>query len=89
VSSFGQVKLSKIWKMLKKCAEGHVATPQAHKWRIDFGDRTFPDLPLGAHGADDPEIQLGVVRKMIRHLRIDLDCAYKYLPQIGKPTSSD
>lgn len=66
-----------------------MATRQTHKWRIDFRERTFPDLPLGAHGAKDPEIQLGVVKKMIRHLEIDLDCAYKYLPQIGKPKSAD
>jgi len=88
VSSFGQVRLSKIWRMLRKCAPGYKKTRQQHKWRVEFDGRTFPDLPLGSHGSKDPEIQLGVVKKMIRHLRIDPECAYQYLPQVGKPKTS-
>lgn len=85
MTSFGQVRLSKVWKMLRKCARGYTRVEQQHKWRIEHEGRTFPDLPLGQHGRDDPEIELGIIRKMIRHLKIDPECAFRYLPQIGKP----
>lgn len=85
MSSFGQVKLSKGWKMLRKCAEGYEKIEQPHKWRIEYHGRTFPDLPLGNRTSKTPEVELGVVRKMIRHLGIDPECAYEYLPQVGKP----
>lgn len=82
MTSFGRVKLSKVWKMLKKCAVGYERIEQPHKWRVTYGDRTFPDLPIGKRARSDPEVELGVVKKMVRHLRLDIDCVRRHLPQI-------
>lgn len=87
MTSFGQVKLSKVWAMLRRCADGYRRIEQSHKWRVEFNGRVFPDLPLGKRKSKTPEVELGVVRKMVRHLGIDSDCAHKYLPQLGKPKS--
>jgi len=84
MSSFGTVHLSKIWKMLKKCADGYKAIELAHKWRVEYRGRTFPDLPIGRRGSNTPEVELGVVKKMIRHLQLDPDCVHRHLPQIPK-----
>lgn len=84
MTSFGRVKLSKIWRMLERCAEGYRAVEQPHKWRVEYAGRTFPDLPLGKRASKTPEIELGAVKKMCRHLRLDPDCVHKHLPQIPK-----
>jgi hypothetical protein len=84
MTSFGRVKLSKVWRMLKKCAGGYRAIEQGHKWRVEYRDRTFPDLPLGDRTSRMPEVELGVLKKMIRHLQLDPDCVHRHLPQIPK-----
>ncbi len=85
MSSFGQVKLSKVWKMLDACADGYKAKEQPHTWRVTYRGRTFPSLQLGKRASNKPEVELGCVQKMIRHLGIDLDCAWRHLPQLRKP----
>lgn len=59
MTSFGRVELSKIWRMLERCAEGYRAVEQPHKWRVEYAGRTFPDLPLGKRASKTPEIELG------------------------------
>ena len=66
--------------MLDACAPGSVRTPGEHKWRVVWGGRTYPSLPRGEHGKTNPEIGVGHVRKMIRHLGIDMACAKQHLP---------
>lgn len=82
MSSNGQVQLKKVWKMLNKCADGHKAIEQQHLWRIEFQGRTFPSLPIGRRKVKVPEVQLGIVRKMVRHLQLDEKCVRRHLPQI-------
>ena len=63
--------------MLDGCAKGHARKQTKHHWRIMYGDRTYHDFPLGEHGArKDPDIQIGHIKKMARHLGI-LECAKK------------
>lgn len=78
----GMIKLSIVWKMLKKCADGHVRDKTLHHWRITYNDRTWSTLPLGPHGARfDSEVHVGQVRRMARHLGI-LPCAKAHIPQL-------
>ena len=85
MSSSGQVKLSKVWKMLDACAPGYQKTLQQHNWRIDYQGRRYPNLQLGKRKSNTPEVELGHVEKMVNHLLIDRNCAWKHLPQLNKP----
>lgn len=85
MSSHGQVKLSKVWKMLETCAPSHRRIEQKHNWRIEYRGRTYPNLQLGKRNSKSPEVELGHIEKMIRHLEIDADCAWRCLPQLNKP----
>ncbi len=67
--------------MLKKCAPGHRVTEQPHSYRIDYGDDTYWNFPLGKRNQKDPEVQLPQVRKLVRHLKLEEDCVRRYLPQ--------
>ena len=87
MSSFGQVKLTKVWKMLDACAEGYKVVEQAHSWRVMYEGRTFPRLQLGKRSSATREVELGHVQKMVRHLGIDPECAWRHLPQLPKPKS--
>lgn len=89
MSSFGQVKLSKVWKMLDSCADGYEAVEQQHSWRVMYKGRTYPKLQLGKRSSATREVELGHVKKMIRHLGIDPECASRHLPQLPKPKSRD
>lgn len=73
--SSGRVPLSQVWSMLDTCAPGWKSKKTDHHWRVMANGKTFPQLPLGEHGArKDSEVQVGVLRKMARHFGI-LDCA--------------
>lgn len=80
MAGFGQVPIKAIWDMLDACAPGWTARQGLHKWRVMWRDKTYPSLPRGEHGKTNPEIELGHVKKMIRHLEIDHDCARRHLP---------
>ena len=86
MTTSGTVKISKVWKMLRKCAEGHEVTEQPHSFRIDFFGRTYWNFPRGKRKLKDPEVEAGHIKKMARHLRLDFECVEKYLPQV-KPLS--
>jgi hypothetical protein len=80
MSSFGRVRLSTIWSMLDACAPGNERKPGKHKWCVRYGGKTFPSLPKGEHGATDPEIEIGHIKKMIRHLSVEPSCAATHIP---------
>jgi hypothetical protein len=68
--------------MLAQCAPGHTKLEKTHHWRITYGDRVYPTLPLGEHGRRaNVSIQVGHVKKMAREFGI-LDCAKEHLPQL-------
>jgi hypothetical protein len=83
MSSFGQVALKDIWKMLDDCAPGHTRKAREHNHLIQFAGRAFPSLPLGKHGKrENPRIEVGHVKQMVRQLEIDQDCVKGHLPQL-------
>lgn len=85
MSSTGQVKLSKVWKMLDQCAKGYTVKEQPHNWRVMYNGKTFHNLQLGKRQSKTPEVELGVVQKMLNHLGVDQECAWQHLPQLRKP----
>lgn len=79
MSSFGTVTHKEVRAMLEACAPGHVFRAHGdHYYLVAFNGRTFPSLPRGAHGKSNPEIQIGVVKRMARLLDI-LACAERQL----------
>ncbi len=67
--------------MLAACAPGNVIKEHIHNYSVSYNGRIYPALPKGAHGSKDrAEIQVGHIRKMIRFLGIDEECAKAHLP---------
>jgi hypothetical protein len=60
--------------MLQECASGFTWRLANHSRVVKFNGRVYPTLPK----FDD--IELGHLRKMVRHLQIDWECARKHLP---------
>jgi hypothetical protein len=82
VSSFGTVPLKDVWAMLDHCAPGHTRKQRTHNWLVIFGGRSYPSLPVGAHGRrHNPEIQVGHVKNMVRHLGIE-ECAKSQIERL-------
>jgi len=80
VTSHGTIALKRIWGMLDACAPGHRRSAKIHNWCIQYDGKTFPSLPLGPHGKrENPDIQIGVVKQMVRHLGISWECFNKHI----------
>jgi hypothetical protein len=78
--SGGLVSFKQIREMLDECAPGARILAKVHHNWILYNGLTYRGLPLGKHGArKNPEIQVGHVRRMARHLGI-LECAQRYIP---------
>jgi len=85
VTSGGQIKLKKILAMLDACAPGYRIVAKEHRQWVTYQGHTYRRLPLGAHGKRSPssvEIEVGQVRRLIRYLAIDPECASKHLAQL-------
>lgn len=63
---------SDILRMLENCAKGFDLRRTTHGRRVEFNGKTFRDLPKF------DEIEVGHVRKMVRNLGIDKDCAKSF-----------
>jgi hypothetical protein len=63
-----------VSRMLEECAAGFTIRLATHSRVITYDSRVYRSLPKF------DKIELGHIRKMIRHLRIDLDCARRHLP---------
>ena len=72
MSSFGQVPIEDVWKMLGQCAKGHTVQETTHFYCVRYNGKTYPSLPKKR------QIDKGHVKKMARHFEI-LDCAKKDL----------
>ena len=59
--------------MLKKCAHGFSVRLTGHHRRIKCNGRIYPSFPKHDH------VEVGHVRKLIRNLNIDKDCALEYV----------
>jgi hypothetical protein len=65
------VSISEVGRMLDKCALGHTIRRTTHGKVVAFNDKVYRDLPKF------DEIEIGHIRKMVRHLGIDKECARK------------
>jgi hypothetical protein len=88
LSSFGLVELSAVFAMLDDCAKGHTRSLGDHKWVIRYKGITFPSLPKGQHEKRDGEIKFGYVRRLVRALKIELECASRHFPALRAPDSA-
>ena len=69
--------------MLDKCAPGHTVKSREHNFVVYYLDRSFPSLPRGRHGKrDNPSIQIGHVKQLVKQLELDLECVKQLLPQL-------
>lgn len=66
------VALADVLRMLQECAPGFEIRRTTHGRIVTWNGRVFRDLPK----FDD--IEIGHIRKMVRHLGIDKDCAKKH-----------
>lgn len=74
------VKLSDVWRMLDACAAGYLKKASREYWTVTFNGKCYRSLPLGQHGRrENPDIETGHVRSLIRHLEISKDCAKNHV----------
>lgn len=79
------MRLKEIWAMLDMCALGHSVKEKTHHYAVTYQGKTYATLPKGAHGKKEgvADIQIGHIRKMVRHLEIDPDCAARVIPLLA------
>lgn len=80
MGSFGTIPLADVLEMLKQCALGHHVREKPHHYWVTYNGQTFTGLPKGGHGQSKPRIEIGHIKKMIRSLEVDMECAKKMLP---------
>jgi len=61
-----------ILRMLEHCARGFDIRRTTHGRRVEWSGKVFPDLPKFDN------VEIGHIRKMVRHLGIDKECARKF-----------
>ncbi len=84
MASRGLVRIKAIREMLGACAEGFDWKEKPHHHWVAYRGKTYRALPKGGHGrGEEGEIQIGHLKKMIRFLGIEEDCAKRYLPILG------
>lgn len=69
--------------MLNECAPNHRFSEGQHKFQVGWKGLTWPSLPRGKKGDNNPEIFVGHVRAMVRFLKIPDDCAKRMLPRLN------
>ena len=78
MATSGRARMSKVRMMLSMCASGFAVKQCLHTQEVQYNGKTF-HLPKGEHGRVDPEIQKGHIKRMIRQLKIDMECAKEHL----------
>jgi len=68
------IAFSEIETMLKRCAPGATWRMATHSRVVIFDGKTYRSLPKY------DLVELGHVRKMIRYLNINRECAGEFLP---------
>lgn len=79
--------LRDVRKLLDECAPGHMFNEAEHYYRVAYRGKIYATLPKGSHSdrgrrAGSAEIELGHIRKMLRFLGIDFECARKVIPNL-------
>jgi len=67
---------SLVKDMTEKCAPGSTWTPGTHSFKVKYDGRCYPSLPK------HQDIEIGHIRKMVRHLQIDRKCATAQIPAL-------
>lgn len=65
--------------MLKACAPSFTSERKKHRIWISYNGLIFRGMPTGEHGEQNPKIQVGHIKHMIRYLGIKLECAREHL----------
>lgn len=65
-------RYSDIQRMLENCARGFTVRLATHSRVVTFNGRVYRTLPKFDN------VELGHIRKMVRHLEINADCARKF-----------
>ena len=75
------ISFSEIWAMMEECAAGYEAEDGDEYWRVKWGGKTHPSLPVGPHGKKSgrTRIDTGQARTMARMLGIPEECWRKHL----------
>lgn len=63
--------------MLDQCARGWTRKETDHFWCLMWNKQTYPSFPK------KKDVAVGHIRKMLRHLVVDMDCAKKHLDVLG------
>lgn len=66
------VPYADVVRMLENCAKGFEIRRTTHGRKVDFGSKSYRNLPK------HESIFIFEVRKMVRHLGIDKDCAQSF-----------
>jgi len=66
------ISFADVQRLLTECAPGHTLRLANHFRIVKFNGRVFPTLPKHQN------IELGHVKKMVRHLFIDKNCAKRH-----------
>jgi hypothetical protein len=61
-----------VLRMLEKCAPGFSLRLATHSRVVSYGEKVYRTLPKFDN------IELGHLRKMVRYLEIDKDCAKRH-----------
>ena len=80
MSSFGDILLSAVFRMLDECAPGYVPREALHHWHIVWNGRSHRSLPLGSRKSKTPSVKAGKVRSMVRVLGIPVNCVNGHFP---------
>jgi hypothetical protein len=70
--------LSDLLALLSNCAPGHTLRNTTHALKVQYNGKSSPALP------SYNDIELGHIRKMVRTLEINKECANKYIPGLFK-----
>jgi hypothetical protein len=83
MGSTGRIDLKTIRRMLEACVPGtRLVEKTHHLWIYPPSGPYYPSLPRGEHGTrQNPEIEVGHVRKMARFLGI-LKCAQREIENL-------
>ena len=73
-----RISFANIEKMLKECAPGCTIRLATHSRVVTFGNLVFRTLPKY------DEIDINYIRKLVRSLEIDRECAERHLQQLKK-----
>jgi hypothetical protein len=66
------VAFSDVMRMLENCAKGSDIRRTTHGKRVEYNHRVYMDLPKHEN------LFIFEIRKMVRHLGIDKDCARSF-----------